>query len=127
MRLARFVALMHGPALVAHGVVAVGLTRLVAWPSAVAIAFAVWAVTALRMGTLLRDWRRRRWVVRFVDEPVFWHWGACLFAVPPFVVAAPVALVARAVAGPAHALPVSTVALACYALGLVIAGWGIWG
>lgn len=128
MRLAPFVALMHGPALVAHGILALGLTRFVSWPVAAASALAMWAGTALRMGTLLRDWRRPSWVVRLVDEPVFLHWGACLFAAPPFVAGAMLVLALHWGAGvPRLAMPaLASLGLGSYALGVAIAGWGIW-
>src|SRR5262245_18619565 len=95
MKLAPFVALMHGPALVAHGVVTLGLCRFVSPGTAAVAGLGSWTFTALRVGTLLRDWRRRRWVIQFLDEPVYWHWGGCLFAVPPFVLGAIALLVVR--------------------------------
>jgi uncharacterized protein len=86
---------------------------------ALPIAAACWAVSGWRARALGLDPRRPRWVVRLVDEPVFWHWGACVLAIPLLVPS--LALSAVAGGSPAGA------ALGAYLAALALSAWSVWG
>ncbi len=93
----------------------------VASPAVAALsALALWLGTALRLHAVALDKPRPRWVVRLVDEPMFWHWGAAFLGTLLFV---PVLGVVAAI-GVAPALP--RAALIAYALGLAISAYGVW-
>lgn len=94
------------------------LARFVGGWIAVPAGIVLWVAVALRFQRIIGDPVRPRWLVRLVDEPLFWHWGGALLALPLFVVALPVALVVgRSVADSATA---------AYGVGLWLSGWGLW-
>jgi predicted MPP superfamily phosphohydrolase len=94
------------------------LWRFVGGWIAIPIGLVLWLVVALRFQRIIGDPVRPRWLVRLVDEPMFWHWGGALFALPLFVVA----LVAALVVGRS----VLDAAVAAYGVGLFLSGWGLW-
>jgi uncharacterized protein len=76
--------------------------------------------TSLRLERLSLDRKRPRWVTRWLDEPLFWHWGAGVFSLPLFALGLPAAALPLAA-------PIRAVALASYVSGLAISGWAVWG
>jgi predicted MPP superfamily phosphohydrolase len=117
-----------------HVVPTLAWCALVPWWAAVAIGVGFWMLTQWRVGRLFRDPERPRWTVRFVDMPVFWHWGAGFLALPLLLVSVPFAF-ALSVGGcapgtltaTAPAISFTSAALASFGLGLVISGWSTWG
>lgn len=91
----------------------------------VPFAAVVFVFTSRRILRLLGDPRRRRWVVRVVDEPLFCVWGAGLLALPLLVVGVVGALVLSRMGLSGGGLP--TVALAAFAVGLAVSAWSVWG
>jgi predicted MPP superfamily phosphohydrolase len=94
------------------------LWRFVGGWIAIPVGVVLWVVVALRFQRIIGDPVRPRWLVRLVDEPMFWHWGGALFALPLFVVA----LVAALLMGRS----VLDAAVAAYGGGLYLSGWGLW-
>jgi predicted MPP superfamily phosphohydrolase len=94
------------------------LWRLVGGFIAVPVGVVLWLAVALRFHRIIGDPVRPRWLVRLVDEPLFWHWGGALIALPSFVVAVPIAFFAG--------LGVLDAAVGAFAFGLFLAGWGLW-
>lgn len=89
---------------------------------ALAQGWATWR-TARRV---MRDPPRPRWVVRLVDEPLFWLWGAgFLSLILVTLLALPLALWAGA-AGRDVGAVLGRAALGSYAVGLLTSGWAVW-
>lgn len=95
------------------------LWRFVGGWIAVPAGLVLWLVVALRFQRIIGDPMRPRWLVRLVDEPLFWHWGGALLALPLFAVALPIALFLPA-------LGALDAAVAAFGLGLFLSGWGLW-
>ncbi len=112
------------------------MAPLIAWTYFVPLRFAlpaallVWGATAHRVQRLLSDPPRPRWVVRWLDEPMFWHWGGGVLALPLTLLCGVVAVglgLAGCSAAPATgSWPPSGVASLGFALALLTSGYGIW-
>ena len=91
------------------------------------LALAGWGVCGWRARTLLIDPRRPRWVVRLLDEPVFWHWGASVLSIPLW----PIALAGLWFADSTGIVRSGALllegALAAYLGGLALSAWSVWG
>jgi predicted MPP superfamily phosphohydrolase len=85
---------------------------------ALPLGLALWLATALRFHRILGDPERPRWLVRLIDEPMFWNWGGSLIGLPLFVLSLPVSLFSD--------LRVLDAACVAWLIGLAIAGWGLW-
>jgi len=131
MRRRRFLVAVHGVTAVAHVPPTLAWATLVPWWIAAAGGAALWWVTARRIHSLLGDPPRSRWVVRLIDQPLFWHWGAGVMALPLMLLGGLLlSVLTVGGCGPASitALPsVSSLAVASFGAGLVIAGWSLWG
>ncbi len=115
--------MVHGITAGVHGVVALGAAHWLSTPLALAVAAVALAGTSLRFHAIAGDPARPRWVVHLVDEPVFVHWGACVFAsflVLPIFVGGVVVGLGSPVASP------SLAALVAYAGGIVLSAWSVW-
>ena len=105
---------------------------LTPWWVAVPLTLAGWGFTSFRVRRLLGDPRRPRWVVRFIDEPMFLGWGAGLLALP-LLLAGALVLCAGSLAGCTPGVSAGLAASAAPAVlgafggGLLLAGWGLWG
>lgn len=116
-RRTRFVLVAHGLTAVSHVVPALALAVVLPWPAALAAGCGVWLLTALRLHRLGHDRPKPRWVTRLIDEPMFVHWGACLFALALF----PVALALSPLSG----LSLAPSAAVAYGAGFALALWGV--
>jgi len=123
---------VHAFTLAIQAVPALALqTLLPAWV-ALSVTAGLWLLTAARLGLLVEDRARPRWVVRLVDEPVFCHWGACALGMPLLLAGLLLLAALRIVDGSSLDVPVllpaaRSVALAAYGLALPFAAWGVWG
>src|SRR5438876_11503860 len=77
-RFRRWMLVAHGVTLVVHIVPTLALAAFLEPPAAVGLGLAVFALTAVRLTSLLRETKRNPWVTRLVDEPVLAHWCACI-------------------------------------------------
>jgi predicted MPP superfamily phosphohydrolase len=64
---------------VAHLVPALAACAWLPWTLALPLTVALWLGAARRVHMLGEDRPRPAWVVRWIDEPLFWHWGACAY------------------------------------------------
>jgi uncharacterized protein len=117
----RFLFVAHAFTALTFVVCALALSAIVPARAAVAVAAVLWIGTALRFPFVMFDHKRPRWQVRFVDLPMFWHWGACFFGALAFAVTGPVLALAHVLG--LTALGASGLALGCYAAGLVVSAW----
>ena len=107
----------------------VAASRVLPLVPALVLSIALYFATVERFNAILHDRPRPRWITRLVDLPLFWHFGATVFA----LVLSPVCLVGALVAGFASGAPLGG-ALgffgggvgAVYALGLLVSAWAIW-
>ena len=83
---------------------------------------------------LVEDRKRPSWVVRWVDEPLFVHWGACAYGLALSAVAVVALGMAGKLAGSSSAgglgelvSTIPTIAMASYLLALPLAAWSVWG
>ncbi len=104
------------------------LYALLSWPG-VGLVAALWLLSALRLRVLGFDRPRPAWLVRFVDEPVFWHWGAGLIALLAYPVVAGALAIWSFVAGSASAWwdGWGSAAVVSYGAGLLLAAHALWG
>ncbi|HEY2732833.1 MAG TPA: hypothetical protein VGI70_02565, partial [Polyangiales bacterium] len=58
---------------------ALGLSRFLPLAFALPLTAALYVATTLRFTAQMRDRPRPRFVTRFVDTPLFWHFGASTF------------------------------------------------
>ena len=93
---------------------------------ALAVGITLWLVTAWRVRAMLRDPPRSRWIVRLLDEPVFWLWGAGIVALPLLVVGALVGAGGCAPTGPVR-FGLFDAALGSYGISLLVSAWSVWG
>ena len=108
-----------------HVLFAVGLATVLPWPAAIGVALALWLATAHRLHVLRLDPKRPVWVVRLIDEPMFCHFSACLFA----LMLLPLASIGSALGyllGFRPALGPAPVSLGCYLCGAAVAAFAIW-
>lgn len=128
-RLVRLFLVAQAITCVSHVVPILALASLIGSTEGIACGIVVWAATAARLYALGRDRRRRRWITKVVDLPLFAHWGASFLSTllfPMFFVAAegfdlpggPEAAAGK-IAGSA--------AVAAYAFGCVVAIWSVFG
>lgn len=118
-RRTRFLLYAHGLTTLVHAVPTLALgAALPAWV-ALPVGVVISALTSLRLHRLALDRKRSRWVTLVLDEPLFLHWGACFVGLPLLVLGLP--------AGFGFGVAATRVALGCYAVGLVVAAWAIWG
>lgn len=103
-----------------HVVPALALASFVRPVIAASAALVLWCATALRLHAVAWDKPRPQSVVRLVDEPMFWQWGAAFLATLAFLPALFVALLAGA-----HP-PLERAAVGAYALGLALSAYGVW-
>jgi predicted MPP superfamily phosphohydrolase len=62
----------------ANGVFAFALSRFCSTPIAIALAVFGYFATTRRFVAQMRDQRRPRWITRYIDEPLFAHFGASM-------------------------------------------------
>ncbi len=117
-RRTKFLLVAHGLTGAAYSVPTLALARLLPSSVATAVGLALWIGTSLRFHRIMGDPERPRWLVRWVDEPIFWLWGGSMFALPPFVLLLPAVLFSS--------LGLTDVATACLGLGIALSGWGLW-
>ncbi len=98
--------------------VAAASSHVLPWPIAAGVALALGLAVGLRLTAIGRDRRKPAWVTRFVDEPMFVHWGAVVMAC---ALALPVALGLWMLGQPLRA---STVALVSWVAGFALAATG---
>ena len=132
MRRRRFLVAIHGMTALAHVVPTLALSALVPVWFAIGLGTLLWLLTARRVQHLLGDPARPRWVTRLVDEPMFWHWGAGMLALPLFFVGG-LLIAALSVAGCAthgaggSAPGLPQAALGSFGAALMVAGYSVWG
>ena len=105
------------------------LSRFVALPLAVAIGVVLYFATTHRFSAQMRDRPRPRWITRFVDAPLFWHFGATVLTLGLSPICIAVALLAGLVQGSTLADVVQFWRVgvgAVYAFGLLVSAWAIW-
>ncbi len=120
-RRTRFILTAHALTALTHLVPALALVHW-AGPMGAAVPGALlWGGVAARLHRLGHDRPKPAWVTRLVDEPVFVHWAACVFA----LVFWPVAVVALLLLS-ARSWPQAVLAAAApaYGMGLLLAAWG---
>jgi uncharacterized protein len=117
--------LTHGLTGSGHVLFAAGLAVVVPWRLAVGVALGVWLATAFRLHALRRDPRRPVWVVRLLDEPMFCHWSACIFALALFPIAG-LACVIAFLLGFGSVPGAAQLALGCSLFGALLAAFAIW-
>ena len=131
---AHYVQRIHLLSLAAHAVVALGLSAVLSWKSALAGTTAIWLVLALRLRLLVEERPRSRVAVKLVDEPLFWHWGNCVLGL--LVMPLTVALLHFSGWSPLEMLglhasradrSVAEAGLLAYVAAAPVSAWGIWG
>jgi hypothetical protein len=120
--------------LVTQLVPACAWSGLVSWPLAAGLTGATWLLVASRLQLLVHDRPRPRWAVRWVDEPVFFYWGACAYALLLFAALAGALAVAERLGETAPAAllgqwpqSVSAAALVAFLVACPVAAWSTWG
>ncbi len=107
----------------------IGLSRFVQPLVAVCIGFVLYLATTRRFIAQMKDRPRPRWLTRYVDTPLFWHFGASALT----LVTSPVCIGAAFLLGLVRARSLNYVLPAwrdgivvCYLIGLCVSGWAIW-
>lgn len=95
-------------------------------PLGLAVALAQGLATWRMARRVMRDPPRPRWVVRGVDEPLFWLWGAGFFGLLCWLVLALLLVPWALATEQALGLVLGKAALGTYALGLLASGWAVW-
>jgi hypothetical protein len=108
---------------------ALGLSRFLPLAFALPLTAALYVATTLRFTAQMRDRPRPRFVTRFVDTPLFWHFGASTF----MLVCSPLCVAFALLVGLFEGATVGGVFLiwrvgvgVFYALGLLVSAWAIW-
>jgi len=132
MRRRRFLVAVHLATALAHIVPTLVWCVLAPWWLAIPGAALSFAVTARRVQRLLGDPVRPRWVVRLFDQPLFWHWGAGMLALPLLLSGAlllsGLGLTGCGVShGPEASLPLAELTVGSFGAGLLLAGWAVFG
>ncbi len=120
-RRTRFILTAHALTALSHLVPALALVHW-AGPAGAAVPGALlWGGVAARLHRLGHDRPKPAWITRLVDEPVFVHWAACVFA----LVFWPITVVALLLLSslPWHQAVLAAAAPA-YGTGLLLAAWG---
>jgi predicted MPP superfamily phosphohydrolase len=113
----------------AHVLFVVALSRYVAPLPALAIGALLYFATTRRFSAQMRDRPRPRWITRFVDAPLFWHFGGTVLTLGLSPACIAFALLAGLVHGSTLAGVVQFWKLgvgAVYAFGLLVSAWAIW-
>jgi len=107
----------------------VGLSRVLPPLAAICVGVLLYLTTVRRFMAQMRDQPRPRWITRFVDTPLFWHFGATAST----LVLSPACVGAALLLGLVRAGSLGYVLAAwrdgiviCYALGLCVSAWAIW-
>jgi predicted MPP superfamily phosphohydrolase len=100
--------------------------RLLPGPLALVVGLGLWLATARRVQRLLGDPVRSRLVVRLLDEPMFWLWGAGILGLPLLLLGGLVSATGCAPVAPVH-FGFLDAALGSFGLGLLVSGWSLWG
>jgi len=111
----QLLGLVHGVSLLAHVLFAVSLSATLPYGAAFFTAAFLFALSTFRVHRSWPDHPRPRWLIRWVDEPVFVHWGACVISFP------------LSVAAHLLAMNGALVAAGLYGFGFLVAGWAVWG
>lgn len=119
----RFLLFAHAFTALTFAVCAIGLGALLPTRAALGAAGALWGATALRLQTIALDRRRPRWHTRWVDMPLFWHWGGCWFGSLLFAASGLALVAARGLGW--TSLSFNALALGCYLAGLAVSAWGV--
>ncbi|HWZ91100.1 MAG TPA: metallophosphoesterase [Polyangiaceae bacterium] len=113
----------------AEALFGVALSRVLPLAPTLAVAGVLYVATVQRFNAQMRDRPRPRWITRFVDTPLFWHFGATVLA----LVLSPLCVVGALLAGLAKGSTLGGVLEfwrggvgAVYALGLLVSAWAIW-
>ena len=113
----------------AEALFGVALTRALPVPATLAIAVGLYLATVERFLAQMRDQPRPRWITRFVDAPLFWHFGATVFA----LVLSPLCIAGALLAGFVRGSTLGSVfelwrggVGAAYLFGLLVSAWAIW-
>jgi predicted MPP superfamily phosphohydrolase len=110
----------------ANAMFACAASRFVSVGLASALGCVAYLVTMPRFMAQMRDEPRPRWVTRWVDEPLFVHFGASMFALLASPLAVLGALLAALLVG-AGVLPTWRLIVGyTYAFGLALSVWAIW-
>jgi len=110
----------------ANAVFAVAVSCFVPAALAAALAFIGYVVTLRRFIAQMRDEPRPRWVTRVLDEPLFLHFGACVFALLVSPLCALAALLASAVTQGGLLSTWQLSEAYAYGLGFGLSIWAIW-
>lgn len=105
------------------------LSRFVSAPLAIAVSLFCYLATVRRFIAQMRDEPRPAWITRYVDQPLFAHFGASVFALlatPVCVVLATSQTLASATAVGGGFAPWRAAEGYAYAVGLVLSVWAIW-
>jgi uncharacterized protein len=113
----------------AQALFALALSRFLTPLPTLAVAAVLYFATARRFTAQMRDRPRPRWITRFIDAPLFWHFGATVLTLLLSPLCLAVALLmglveGSTVAGMFQLLRVGVGAV--YALGLLVSAWAIW-
>jgi predicted MPP superfamily phosphohydrolase len=107
----------------------VALSRFLPLSPTLVVTLVLYVATVLRFSAQMRDRPRPRLVTRFLDTPLFWHFGASVFTLASSPLCIAFSLLAGLIAGST----VGGVFLfwrmgvgAFYALGLLVSAWAIW-
>lgn len=112
----QLLGLIHGTSLLAHVLLAVPFAARLPRGAAYLGALLLFGLSTQRIHRSWPDHPRPRWMIRWLDEPAFVHWGACVLSVPLLI---PLYLVGWAESEAAPA--------ASYGLGFVVSAWAVWG
>ena len=120
-RRTRFILTAHALTAFSHLVPALALVHW-AGPMGAAVPGALlWGGVAARLHRLGHDRPKPAWVTRLVDEPVFVHWAACVFALVFWPAALMTLALLASLTWPQAALAAAAPA---YGMGLLLAAWG---
>jgi predicted MPP superfamily phosphohydrolase len=111
----QLLGLVHGVNLLAHVMFATALGATLPHGGVFWVAALLFALSTYRVHRSWPDHPRPRWLIRWVDEPVFVHWGACVISFPLLIVA--------------HLLSLTgyLAVVGLYGFGFLVSAWAVWG
>jgi len=106
---------------------AVVLSGFAGWLPSGTLAGLLYALSLKRFASQLRDHPRPRWITRWLDTPLFWHFGASTLGLLLLPLCVVLALAWHLVTGGAFFTRTAELISGAYAFGLLVSAWTIWG